>query len=232
MSHKSLDCIYLHGFASGPASTKARYFRTKLQELGLKVHVPDLNGNNFAELTLTGQLGIIDDVMREGVRDSDVVLMGSSMGGLLSVLAHDRYPNVRAMVLLAPGFGLNKRWHELLGADKLHQWRDEGITNVFHYGMNQNVGLNYAFIEDAERYQTEDLKVRVPTLIMHGVGDTVVPPAESRRFRDLNQELVELHVLNSDHGLIDVLEDMWSITNVFLGNTLALIEGRSSAPLL
>lgn len=221
MSHKSLECLYLHGFASGPSSAKARFFRTKLESIGLRVHVPDLNGKSFSELTLSGQLDLIDQLI-SGVH-SDVVMIGSSMGGLLATIAHERYANVRGLVLLAPGFSLNQRWHELLGPEKLNDWRRTGSTPVFHHAFNKELPLDYKFIEDAEQFETSQLNVHVPTLIMHGVNDSVVPPDESRNFAHRNAKLVELHVLDSDHGLVDVLDEMWSLTESFLAEH-SLIE--------
>jgi predicted esterase YcpF (UPF0227 family) len=34
--------VYLHGFASGPASTKAQFFRTRFAERGVELAIPDL----------------------------------------------------------------------------------------------------------------------------------------------------------------------------------------------
>ncbi|MFM7437244.1 MAG: YqiA/YcfP family alpha/beta fold hydrolase, partial [Snowella sp.] len=45
--------IYLHGFASSPDSAKARFIRDRFVEKQISLSVPDLNQNNFSELTLT-----------------------------------------------------------------------------------------------------------------------------------------------------------------------------------
>jgi hypothetical protein len=45
--------IYLHGFASSPASRKAQFFAGKLRELGLVVEVPHLESEGFLHLTVT-----------------------------------------------------------------------------------------------------------------------------------------------------------------------------------
>ena len=47
MSLPSLEVIYLHGFASGPSSTKAVYFARKLEALGINTTIPDLNWPEF-----------------------------------------------------------------------------------------------------------------------------------------------------------------------------------------
>lgn len=52
--------IYLHGFASSPESTKAKYFRDRFSCLGIDLKTPDLNQNDFSGLSLTRQLHQIE----------------------------------------------------------------------------------------------------------------------------------------------------------------------------
>jgi len=206
--------IYLHGFASGPGSTKAVYFETQLKKMGIAVDVPDLNEPSFFNMTLTSQLEIIDRCIEKSGA-SDLILIGSSMGGLLATLRAS-CARLRALVLLAPGFGLPRRWTQMLGEDGLARWRDAGETQVFHWGMNADTRLSYDFIDDALQYVTDGLKVDVPTLVFHGKHDDTVPVQESIDFASHNQSQVVLHVLDDDHNLIDTLERTWLTTREFL----------------
>lgn len=215
-----MECIFLHGFASGPSSTKAKYIGDYLRDKGAIVHVPDLNGANFSNLTLTGQLQIIDGVINKVDRDNSIFLVGSSMGGLLATMAAQKHKEIKALILLAPGFGLNRRWHELVGPDEMRTWQRVGVRDVFHHAHNRNLCLKYDFITDAELHQTDALKVSVPTLVIHGRNDEVVPVNESELFKDLNEPIVELHVINSDHGLIDVLPEITDLIGKFLDRHL------------
>ena len=71
--------VHLHGFASGPQSSKAAYFRAQSEGAGLRVDVPDLGAGHFEHLTIPRQLAVIDRV------DGDPVsLIGSSLGGYLA----------------------------------------------------------------------------------------------------------------------------------------------------
>ena len=56
--------IYLHGFASGPSSGKARFFVDRLEKLGTTVEVPDLAAGDFEHLTITGQLQLMERLIR------------------------------------------------------------------------------------------------------------------------------------------------------------------------
>ena len=60
--------IYLHGFASGPLSGKAQFFRRRLAERGVNVEIPTLDQGDFENLTITRQLAVIERDARGGVR--------------------------------------------------------------------------------------------------------------------------------------------------------------------
>jgi predicted esterase YcpF (UPF0227 family) len=66
--------LYLHGFASGPASSKAAFFRDRIPSL----EVPDLAAGDFEHLTVTSQLDVIERV----AAGDPVSLIGSSLGAI------------------------------------------------------------------------------------------------------------------------------------------------------
>ena len=200
--------IYLHGFASGPKSTKARFFAARLKEQNIDVYIPDLNGSNFEKLTLSSQLkiarGILDQVK------VPIIFIGSSMGGLLSVLLSKEYRQTIGLILMAPGFGLPKRWQALLKDQGMETWKQDGFVEVFHYGLGRPCRLNYGFVDDVQKYQTDKLTVESPTLVFHGRKDETVPVGESEDFAALNGDFVKLHILDDGHELIEPLELIWS----------------------
>lgn len=209
-----MRCIYLHGFCSGPSSSKAKFFRQKLSADNLDVVVPDLNVPDFEHLKLSAQLELVSTLLAGSVEET--ILVGSSMGGLVATLSHLSAPQVKAMVLLAPGFGILRRWDSLWTIEQLLSWKETGWTEVFHYGSNGMKRLNYEFVLDAENIQTEGLPCKVPTLIVHGKKDTVVPLSESKIFQRANPSLVRLAELDSDHQLLDVLDQTWALSREFL----------------
>ena len=46
------EFIYLHGFASGPNSQKACVFKERFKMAGLSLTIPDLQEDDFENLTL------------------------------------------------------------------------------------------------------------------------------------------------------------------------------------
>jgi len=107
--------LYLHGFASGPQSSKGIFFQQRFEARGVAFEAPDLSGGDFERLTLTGQLEIIH---RQVERQAPSAVIGSSLGGYLAALYAARHPGVfRALLLLAPGFGFARRWPQSLGEE-------------------------------------------------------------------------------------------------------------------
>jgi uncharacterized protein len=203
--------VYLHGFASSPSSSKARYFRDVLERAGATVTIPDLAEGDFERLTITGQLALLD----RAVAGRRINLMGSSMGGWLAALYAARHPEVERLVLLAPAFGFNRRWPERLGAAEMERWHREQTLAVFHYGENRTARIGYQLIEDAAHY--EDFPdVRQPVLIYHGASDDVVPVSYSQEFAKDRQN-VTLEVVDSGHDLLNVLEPIGERVRDFLG---------------
>ena len=202
--------VYLHGFASSPASKKAQFFRERFRELGIGLEIPDLAEGNFAGLTLSGQLGVVE---RE-VRNDPVTLIGSSMGGYLAALFAARHPEVKKLVLMAPAFCFLKRWRETAGFTAMERWRTTGSLEVFHYGEGRPVPLGYQLIEDANQYEDYP-DCSQPALIFHGRNDTVVPPDFSVTFAEAHPNAT-LRPYNSGHELVDVLDEMWMETEQFL----------------
>jgi len=194
--------VYLHGFASGPQSSKARYFRALLERGGASVAVPDLAAGDFEHLTITGQLAVID----RAVNGQPAALMGSSLGGYLAALYAARHPNVTKAVLLAPAFGFARRWPERLGPASLAAWCRTGTIEVFHYAENRNRKLGYQLLADGERFEdTPDFTQ--PALIFHGAHDDAVPVRYSREFAAAHPN-VTLEVLDAGHDLLNVLDYM------------------------
>jgi uncharacterized protein len=202
--------VYLHGFASGPGSNKARFFRERLERGGGTVQVPDLAAGDFEHLTITGQLALL----REQVGKGPVDLIGSSMGGYLAALFAARHSAVRRVVLLAPAFGFAHGWAEQLGEEKVDQWRRTGWMEVFHYAYGEPRRLSYALLEDAAQYEDYP-DFHQPARIFHGSHDDVVPPEHSAEFAAAHPNAC-LEVLDSGHELLNVLDDIGPKVDRFL----------------
>ncbi len=194
--------VYLHGFASGPQSSKARYFRTLIERAGAPILIPDLAEGDFEHLTITGQLAVID----RAAAGEPVALIGSSLGGYLAALYAARHPNVQKAVLLAPAFGFAHRWPERLGPAQVAAWRHSGAIDVFHYAEKRNRKLGYQLLADGERFEDYP-DFTQPALIFHGTHDDAVPVRYSQAFAASHPNAA-LEVLDASHDLLNVLDYM------------------------
>lgn len=202
--------LYLHGFASSPSSRKAQVFAERLRQAGAECLVPALDGGDFASLTITGQLALIEAAAEAG----PVTLIGSSMGGYLAALYAAAHSSVEKIVLLAPAFGFARRWPLRLGPEVVAKWRAEGSMEVFHYAAGEPRRVGIELLDDGVRYP-DFPAVTQPTLIFHGRNDDVVPYTFSQEFQSLRPQ-AELHLFDSGHELTDVLDPMWALTADFL----------------
>ena len=202
--------VYLHGFASGPSSSKAQFFRRKFAERGVPMEVPQLDEGNFEGLTISGQLNVIE----RAVASKPAILMGSSLGGYLAALYAARHPEIERLVLLAPAFQFPRRWRERYSANEMEAWKREGSVPVFHYGAGRERRLGYQFVDDSANYDDEP-RFSQPALIIHGLHDPVVPSAISTAYADRHSN-VKLILMESGHELTDVLDPMWWQISDFL----------------
>jgi hypothetical protein len=204
--------IYLHGFASSPNSVKARDIGDHFAQIQTKLKIPDLNAGDFSQLTITRQ---ITQVTAEFSNNSTpVTLIGSSLGGLTAAHLGQQDLQVQKLVLLAPAFGFLSHWLPKLGDEEVQRWQQEKYIMVYHYGKEQKLPLSYDFVTDAAQYQEEFLQRSIPTLILHGKKDEVIPIEASRNF-GYSRPWVELVELDSDHGLGNVMEEIWQAIRLF-----------------
>lgn len=190
--------LYLHGFSSGPASTKARHFRAWFAARGLDLVVPDLNQPDFGHLTFTGALRAIEDAVAPHRDGRPWHVMGSSMGGYLAgYWAQIHADEVAALVMLCPGFELAQRWPALLGPERMAQWRETGWL-PFPDVNDTPTPVWWQFCADSLRYPAVP-EPRCPTTIVHGTRDETVPIDGSRTYAAARAH-VELVEIDDDHG--------------------------------
>jgi pimeloyl-ACP methyl ester carboxylesterase len=201
------DLIFLHGFASSANSTKARYLAGRLAELpGVRFLVPDFNPTpkDFEFLTVTGMV----NRLRQYRIDHDVKagdLIASSLGGLVALHYAHRFGGVGRLLLFAPVLSYGSL---VFPEDMLGQWEREGTIEFSHYGFPGKVLLCYDFHLDGLHYAGQ-IPPPVPVLILHGKDDEVMPIKNSRNYASQYPEMVKLVELDSDHGLLDRMDEIW-----------------------
>jgi pimeloyl-ACP methyl ester carboxylesterase len=197
--------LYLHGFASGPLSTKGQYLQRQFGKAGIAVHQPDLAEGDFPRLTVTRQL---ETARKAAAQLRPSLVIGSSLGGYVAaLLAAGRPRLVPAVVLLAPAFNFARRWAERLGEPQMAAWKECGACEVYHYGEKRDLPLRYGFYEDALEHPPFPTFSQ-PCLMLHGRRDDVVDATQSIDYAQ-GKSNIRLEILESDHALTDVLDEIW-----------------------
>ena len=195
--------IYLHGFASSPKSIKAKFFVDQFKKYDIEVLVPDLNQDDFYNLTLTRQINQVKQIIAS--INKPVVLIGASMGGFISVVMAELEPKIVKNILFAPAFNIANLWDRDYNKHKINDWCKKQTLTVFHYGEKKELQLHYNFYLDLLNYKNNKLSKSTHTLIYHGTLDDVVPIEFSKEYikTNPNARLVELE---DDHGVSAFLD--------------------------
>lgn len=206
--------LYLHGFASSPRSAKAQALRDRFQTHQLNLIIPDLNQGDFYHLTLSRQIQQVRAIIQALDPQVPVTLIGSSFGGLTAAWVAEQELQVQRLILLAPAFEFLKHWEPKLGAEQLARWRAEGELQVYHYAVGASLPLQYEFALDLARYDDAHLRRSLPTLILHGLQDDVIPVVASQTYA-AQRPWVEFIPLDSDHALGNVEPEIWQAVQRF-----------------
>ena len=194
--------LYCHGFASGPQSTKGMRFAERFGVERLSLRVP-----SFEHLRLSAMI----DVVRAAIGDEAIVI-GSSLGGLTASRVAERDARVQALVLMAPAFQLAERWRQLPGFE---DWKRTGWREVMDYTTNAPARVDFAFWEDVAAVDVGFPDVTVPTLIVHGTRDDVVPIDHARRFAAGKSNVTMIEV-DDGHELVASIPRILDETARFL----------------
>jgi hypothetical protein len=211
----SIAHLYLHGFASSPQGDKAKFLREKYQELQDQRFLA-VNFNptreDFRRMTITGMI----NRLRQYILDHELEeprLIGSSLGGLVSLRYAADYPTGR-LLLLAPLLA----YQSLNMSDQaLAMWEKQDTLEIDHYAYPGKIPLGYRFHEDGLNYQ-EMIQPAAEIMILHGRNDERVPIEDSRYYAEKYPEQVQLIEVESDHRLADQQARIWELIREFLLN--------------
>lgn len=209
---QSKHVVYLHGFASSPASGKAHRFRRECEARGISFTCPDLNLPSFETLTVSRMLEQARAAI-ESAGCGPVMLVGSSLGGFVAVhaAAQDKTGRVARLALMAPAFDFGGNRLRQLGGHGVDQWRKDGTLEFFHYADNKPRRVWFQLYEDAAQYDAFTLPLTPPIHIFQGrTDDTVLP--ETVAAWAAGRPNVDLHWYDDGHQLAESVEDIVAVS--------------------
>ncbi|MBL8737275.1 MAG: alpha/beta fold hydrolase [Planctomycetes bacterium] len=199
--------VYLHGLGSVRQGQKSDSLFAHARSRGRAALRVDQRGHGGSP----GHLGeipvstLIADAVRLLERTGPAVVVGSSLGGMVATHAAVRRPDlVLGLCLLAPAFGLMANLERRLDAAG-RLWTSNGLGFV----VARHV------LADARALAVEEAglpaRLRVPTFLVHGTADDVVPAASSARFADaLRSTRHDLWLVpGGDHRLSEHADAIW-----------------------
>jgi uncharacterized protein len=205
--------LYLHGFASGPSSHKARALSERFAAEGVRLEVPDLTpGEDGFERSSPGSMLAVAERALAGAPPPHA-LIGSSLGGYLAAVIASRDPRVERLVLLAPAFRLFERWSARLTGAQKADWKANGLETM-HFASSRKRRIGWQFFEDAGRYPALP-EVRVPALCLAGTRDETVPFADVEAFV-ARTPTARLVALDDGHELALSLDRIFEEARTFL----------------
>jgi pimeloyl-ACP methyl ester carboxylesterase len=212
--------ILLHGFLS----SKEDMFSVAeaLQKAGIDSLAIDYNGHGesegeFSNYTVSAAVddckAAIEYALSNGY--SSVGIFGFSIGGFVALNVAKSIPRkIKALVLGSPVSDFTA----LFGRADLQDWKSTGMLRSPNMGLN--IHLDYKFFEDGTALNGygKFSKIEIPSLILHGTKDEVVPPQQSEELAKTLKNAHLLRITNATHVLFSNDEAVDSLVKWFKAN--------------
>jgi len=195
--------ILCHGFTSSKDGRTFRILEEKINTHDIATFRFDFFGHGesdgkFEDITVSEA---VDDILRaiDFVKSRSytrIGLVGSSFGGMASIVAAGESEDLFVLALKAP---VSDYLGKIIAQDNrypLQEWKEKGY--MYHKG---NLRLNYSFFEDAQQvngFMAAD-KITVPTLIVHGDMDRIVPIEQSKKITAMIKDCRLKIIKGCDH---------------------------------
>jgi dipeptidyl aminopeptidase/acylaminoacyl peptidase len=179
--------VMAHGFSS----SKDRPTYIALNDLLSKKNISSFRFDFFGHGESEGKFEDItiseatDDVLqainylkKKGYKN--IGLFGSSFGGIASIIAASKTKDLFLLVLKSPVSSYLEKERETNDKQELNEWKRKGYR-YYVSGDGIKHKLNYSFFDDFENNDGYKVapKIKVPTLIVHGDADEIVPYKQS-----------------------------------------------------
>ena len=180
--------VYVHGFRSHGLGTKAKAFARCAGNLGNAYMSFDQRGSGgsrgaFQDFTISGGLADLIAVL-DYLAPQPIVLVGSSLGGVLAVAAASSLGmRLKGLLLIAPAFGLLAHHFDGMSQAALADWAASGSATLWDEYEQRDYPLGYSFYQDAQQFRRPATNQFVcPITVVHGEQDEILPVEDSLAF--------------------------------------------------
>lgn len=214
--------IFLHGLMSGMHSSKALYLIDYCKKNNYNFTIFDNFGHGhatgqFTDQTISSWLEGVALVLDELI-DDQAIIVGSSMGGWLALLAALKFPNkVKGLICLAPAADFTEDiWHNLSPTDQ-SRIQKESVLEISGRSCEYRYPISYKLIEDAKKHlllTKNEIDINIPVHLIHGMLDEDVPYEISLKLLEkiTSKQIILKLVKDAKHNLSRE-EDLKVMTN-------------------
>ena len=199
--------ILCHGFHSTKDNNTNTRLQVMLKEKSIATFRFDFYGHGesegkFEDITVSEAvedlLCAIELLKKKGYKK--IGLIGASFGGLTSLLTAAKSKDLLFLGLKCPATNFLEIELTHRTKENLQEWKREGFS-YYKNDEGETYRLNYMFFQDLKKnngFIVAD-KIRIPTLIVHGEADEIVPVKQSESLYKLIPNCKLAIIPNADH---------------------------------
>lgn len=214
--------IFLHGLMSSMQSTKAIYLIDYCKKNNYNFIVFDNFGcgnasGRFEDQTISDWLEGVSLILNELI-DTGAILVGSSMGGWLALLAALKFPNkIKGLVCLAPASDFTQDIWQNISLGDQNKMQKEGVLEVAGKNCEHKYPISYKLIEDAKKHlllTKNKIDINIPVHLIHGMLDEDVPYNVSTKLLEkITSKQIVMKLIKDGHHNLSREEDLKIISN-------------------
>lgn len=205
-NHKDWILIMAHGFSSNKNTKNFVKLSEMLQEKDISTLRFDFWGHGesegkFENITISEA---VDDILRaikfvKGLGYRKIGLLGSSFGGISSIIASSKTNELSFLALKSPVSDYWEIERERYTKEELDNWKNKGFREYEDDGRFMK--LNYSFVEDFDNNNAYEAakNIKISTLIVHGDLDDDVPYSQSQKLVSILPNAKFVTIKGADH---------------------------------
>lgn len=215
--------LIIHGFAGGTYDQErlANFLETSLKLDVYSFTLPGHEKRTFKTAKYQEWIKASEDMveMLIGQGYKSIYLVGHSMGGVIATYLAGKYKEVKKLVLAAPVFNYLVAEDQASVVDKFKSGINMVINNdrdeVFTRFLKLPISSFNEFAKLVEKYKYAYKNIYIPTLVLQGDKDTLVPlksseevflniPSKNKKFVILDNYTHDIFREKDDKALLDV----------------------------
>jgi uncharacterized protein len=220
--------LFITGFLSKRWGNKSKALAQWCGEVGWGFCCYDVRGfgdseGTFTDYTLSDWIADARSVISMlPCSSGPITIVGNSLGGWIAWLMAQEHARIDRLILIAPAFDMMGVRAKTIPPQRRHDWHSAGWMPWDDDPLHREWPLSWKWVEESEAYWAAsfDRLRQVRTTILHGTGDTAIPPEGSREFvahlrgRDPSYP-IDLRLVPGDHRLSSA-EHMESLRRLLL----------------